>query len=186
MFLEKEWIVMLYSNLDVTLRASFKSSVKRTIEFLLKATDYKSVKENISVVTSDFVHEVVIELMRIRDFQKWGDTDFEIDDEDMKVLILEIESEIRKRKPTEKQLSYYYGLLQELKLEEKVSDDYFVFMKRLSELIELSRSQKPATPKQIQTIKKLWKNTFGEELEVADNLSQQKIQGLFNIVNNAH
>ncbi|OUB54395.1 hypothetical protein BK716_09490 [Bacillus thuringiensis serovar higo] len=45
------------------------------------------------------------------------------------------------------------------------------------------RASQPATVKQIHTIKKVWRKTFREELELSEDVTQGEVQQLFNQAN---
>lgn len=102
--------VMVYSELETNIKKSFKLSIRNTINEILEENEYKEVEENVSVVDDTFVVNVVRGMMDKRSFQKWGKVNFEIEDDEMKVLVGEIETNMRKKKPTQKQLEYYRGI----------------------------------------------------------------------------
>lgn len=176
--------VMVYSELDTNTKKSFKLSIRNTINEILEENEYKEVEENVSVVNDTFVVNVVRELMDKRSFQKWGKVNFEIEDDEMKVLVGEIETNMRKKKPTQKQLEYYTSLLEQLELGGNVTTDYFFFQKNMKRMKEMLEERTPATEKQKVTIQKLWKKKFGEELEMHDHITKREITTLFEIVNN--
>lgn len=172
-----------FHELDTNIKKSFKLSVRNTMHDIINETNYKQVDDS-SVVDTTFVNLVVEGLEERKSFQKWGEIPFEIADEDMKTLIHETEVKMRKKKTTDKQKEYYTDLVDQLQLEEEVPTDYFLFQKRLNEMKKMLEETTPATPKQIETIKKLWEKIFKEELELKDNVSKKEISMYFEIVDN--
>ncbi|PEO39960.1 hypothetical protein [Bacillus wiedmannii] len=49
--------------------------------------------------------------------------------------------------------------------------------------LEAASKVKPATVKQIETIKKVWMTKFGEELELSEDITESEVQELFHKVN---
>lgn len=176
--------VMVYSELETTIKKSFKISIRNTVNEILEENEYREVEENVSIVSDTFVIEVVRGMKDKRSFQKWGKVNFEIEDNEMKVLVEEIETNMRKKKPTQKQLEYYTSLLDQLELGENVTRDYFFFQKNMKRMKEMLEERTPATEKQKVTIQKLWKKKFGKELEMNEHITKREITTLFEIVNN--
>ncbi|GAB6742473.1 hypothetical protein bcgnr5412_55560 [Bacillus cereus] len=175
---------MVYSELETTIKKSFKISIRNTVNEILEENEYREVEENVSIVSDTFVIEVVRGMKDKRSFQKWGKVNFEIEDNEMKVLVEEIETNMRKKKPTQKQLEYYTSLLDQLELGENVTRDYFFFQKNMKRMKEMLEERTPATEKQKVTIQKLWKKKFGKELEMNEHITKREITTLFEIVNN--
>ncbi|HDT6579236.1 TPA: hypothetical protein QFT23_005520 [Bacillus cereus] len=181
---------MLYKDLDVTMKKSFLASLRKTFTTFLEATQYGFVEEGVSFVTDAFVQQVVEDLQEKRSFQKWAQVDFEVSDEEMKDLLLQVEQSMRVKRCTPKQRSFYMNLVEDLELEERIPSDYLYMKRRLAEMqamkaaqVEAERKVKPATEKQIKTIKRVWLQTFGEELELADDVTQSEVQELFDKAN---
>ncbi|HFJ9286970.1 TPA: hypothetical protein ACGW44_004945 [Bacillus toyonensis] len=125
-------------------------------------------------------------LQEKRSFQKWAQVDFEVPDEEMKDLLLQMEQSMRMKRCTPKQRSFYMNLVKDLELEERILSDYLYMKRRLAEMqamkaaqVEAERKVKQATEKQIETIKRVWLQTFGEELELTKDVTQSEIQELF-------
>ena len=175
---------MEYNELDTNIKKSFKLSIRNMVNEILEENEYREVEENVSIVSDTFVVEVVRGMMDKRSFQKWGKVNFEIDDNEMKIVIKEIETNMRKKKPTQKQLNYYFNLLDQLEFGEDVTNDYFFFQRNMKKMKEMLEGKTPATEKQKATIQKLWKKKFGEELEMNENITKKEVTTLFEIVNN--
>ncbi|MED1305626.1 hypothetical protein BK704_16290 [[Bacillus thuringiensis] serovar konkukian] len=180
---------MLYTDIDACLQRSFLASVRKTVTDFLEDAHYAFVEEGKSFITDRFVQRVVEDLHEKRSFQKWAQVEFEVPDEMMKDLLLKIERSMRVKKCTSKQKTFFMNLVKDLGLDEDISDDYLYMKRRLTEMHEMKKEKrneemnvKRATIKQIETIKNLWKNTFGEELEIDENISQREVQDLFNKV----
>lgn len=91
------------------------------------------------------------------------------------------ESEIRKlqrKKPTTKQTNLFMNLCERLSIDESIPDNYLLLSKKLADYSQKAHNLKPATEKQITTIKRLWKNYFSEELDFK-NATQKDIQKYF-------
>jgi len=181
---------MLYKDLDATMQQSFLASIRKTFTTFLEAEQFVFVEEGISFITDDFVQRVVEDLQEKRSFQKWAQVDFEIADEEMKALLLQLESAMRVKRCTPRQQVFYMSLLEDLGLEESIPSDYLYMQRRLAEMeamkakqVEAERKVKPVTVKQIKTLKRVWKNTFGEELELAEDVTQSEVQVLFHKAN---
>ncbi|GAB6687269.1 hypothetical protein [Bacillus cereus] len=175
---------MEYNELDTNIKKSFKLSIRNMVNEILEENEYREVEENVSIVSDTFVVEVVRGMMDKRSFQKWGKVNFTIEDNEMKVLVGEIETNMRKKKPSQKQLEYYTSLLDQLELGENVTSDYFFFQNNMKRMKEMLEGKTPATEKQKATIQKLWKKKFGEELEMNENITKKEVTTLFEIVNN--
>ncbi|MGQ3740887.1 hypothetical protein [Bacillus sp. Fil] len=183
---------MIYKDLDTTVQQSFLASMRKTFTTFLEAEQFGFVEEGVSFVTDVFVQRVVEDLQEKRSFQKWAQVDFEVPDEEMKDLLLQMEQSMRVKRCTPKQCSFYMNLVGDLGVEESIPSDYLYMKRRLAEMeamkakqVEAERKVKPATAKQIKTLKRVWKNTFGEELELelADDITQSEVQELFNEAN---
>lgn len=171
---------MKYEQLESNVKKSFMTSVRKSVEDLIRETEYEGVEQPI---TDDaFVQKVVDDLMAKRGFQKWGEIEFEIDDEDMKVMIEKIETKMRKKKKSEKQLNYYNDMLISLAIKEEVPNDYLLFQKRMIELKEMCEEREPVPQSQLKEIKKLWEKLFGEELKVGESVSKGEFAHYFNII----
>ncbi|MCQ6306721.1 hypothetical protein [Bacillus cereus] len=181
---------MLYKDLDATMQKSFLASLRKTFITFLEAEQYGFVEEGVSFVTDAFVQRVVEDLQEKRSFQKWVQVDFEVPDDEMKDLLLQMEQSMRVKRCTLKQRSFYRNLVEDLELEERIPSDYLYMKRRLAEMqamkaaqVEAERKVKPATEKQIKTIKRVWLQTFGKELELADDVTQSEVQELFHKAN---
>ncbi|MCQ6288592.1 hypothetical protein [Bacillus cereus] len=182
---------MLYKDLDATMKKSFLASLRKTFITFLEDEHYVFVEEGVSFVTDAFVQRVVEDLQEKRSFQKWAQVDFEVPDDEMKDLLLQMEQSMRVKRCTLKQRSFYMNLVEDLGLEECIPSDYLYMKRRLAERqamkavqVEAERKVKPATEKQIETITRVWLQTFGEELELAEDVTQSEVQELFHKVNN--
>lgn len=180
--------VLLSTALDATLHKRFLASVRNTVITFLEAEQYGFVTEGVSFVTDVFVQTVVEDLQEKRSFQKWAQVDFEVPDDEMKDLLLQMEQSMRVKSCTPKQRSFYMNLVEEL--EERIPSDYLYMKRRLAEMqamkaaqVEAERKVKPATEKQIKTIKRVWLQTFGEKLELAEDVTQSEVQELFDKAN---
>lgn len=171
---------MKYEQLESNVKKSFMTSVRKSVEDLIKENDYEKVEQPI---TDDiFVQRVVDDLMGKRSFQKWGKVEFEIDDDDMKVMIEKIETKMRKKKISEKQLKYYEDMLVCLEIEEETPNDYLLFQKRMIELKEMCKDLEPAPKEQLEEIKKLWEKLFGEELKLGEFVSKGELAHYFEMI----
>ncbi len=171
---------MKYEQLESNVKKSFMTSVRKSVEDLIRETEYEGVEQ--SVTDEKFVRKVVDDLMAKRGFQKWGKIEFEIDDEDMKVMIEGIEMKMRKKKKSEKQLKYYNDMLDCLEIEEEIPNDYLLFQKRMIELKEMCKDLEPVSEAQLKEIKKLWEKFFGEELKTGESVSKGEFAHYFNII----
>ncbi|EOQ05349.1 hypothetical protein [Bacillus cereus] len=181
---------MLYKDLDATIKKSFLASILKTFTTFLEAAQFGFVEEGVSFITDDFVHRVVEDLQEKRSFQKWAQVDFEVPDEEMKALLLQLESAMRVKRCTPRQQVFYMSLVEDLGLEESIPSDYLYMKRRLAEMqgvkkakLEAASKVKPATEKQIETIKRVWLQTFGEELELFEDITQSEVQELFHKAN---
>jgi len=181
---------MLYKDLDATIKKSFLASIRKTFITFLEDDQFGFVEEGVSVVTDAFIQRVVEDLQDKRSFQKWAQVDFEVPDEEMKDLLLQMEQSMRVKRCTPKQRSFYMNLVEDLELEERIPSDYLYMKRRLAEMqvmkaaqVEAERKVKPATAKQKETIKRVWLQTFGEELELAEDVTQSEVQELFHKAN---
>ncbi|MDA1802814.1 hypothetical protein [Bacillus cereus group sp. BY6-1LC] len=171
---------MKYEQLESNVKKSFATSVRNSVEDLIRENDYEGVEKPIT--DEGFVQKVVDDLMAKRGFQKWGKIEFEIDDEDMKVMIEKIETKMRKKKISEKQLKYYNDMLISLAIEEEMPTDYLLFQKRMIELKEMCEEREPVSESQLKEIKKLWEKFFGEELKTGESVSKGEFNHYFNII----
>ncbi|MCU4954497.1 hypothetical protein OCD81_27870 [Bacillus paranthracis] len=171
---------MKYEQLESNVKKSFVTSVRNSVEELIEENDYVGVEQTIT--DDSFVRKVVDDLMAKRSFQKWGKIEFEIDDEDMKIMIEGIERKIRKKKKSEKQIKYYNDMLGCLEIEEEIPNDYLLFQKRMVELKEMCKDREPVSEEQLKEIKKLWKKFFGEELKTGESVSKGEFAHYFNII----
>ncbi|MGM2611487.1 hypothetical protein [Bacillus cereus group sp. BceL008] len=171
---------MNYEQLESNVKKSFATSVRKSVEDLIREIDYEGVEQPIT--DEGFVRKVVDDLMAKRGFQKWGKIEFEIDDEDMKVMIEKIETKMRKRKINEKQIKYYDDMLISLAIEEEMPTDYLLFQKRMIELKEMCEEREPVSEAQLKEIKKLWEKFFGEELKTGESVSKREFNHYFNII----
>ncbi|PEF67190.1 hypothetical protein [Bacillus cereus] len=179
---------MFYKGLDATLQKSFLASIRKTFITFLEDEQYGFVEEGVLFVTDGFVQRVVEDLQEKRSFQKWAQVDFEVPDKEMKDLLLQMEQSMRVKRCMSKQRSFYMNLVEDLGLEECIPSDYLYMQRRLAEMqamkavqVEAARKVKPATEKQIETIKRVGLQTFGEKL--AEDVTQSEVQELFHKAN---
>lgn len=171
---------MKYEQLESNVKKSFMISVRKSVEDLIREAEYEGVERTIT--DEKFVRKVVGDLMAKRGFQKWGKIEFEIDDEDMKVMIEEIEKKMRKKKKSEKQLKYYNDMLINLAIKEEVPNDYLLFQKRILELKEMCVEREPAPEEQLKELRMLWEKFFGEELKTGESVTKGEFAHYFNVI----
>ncbi|SDM42192.1 hypothetical protein [Bacillus sp. OK048] len=96
------------------------------------------------------------------------------------------ESEIKrlqKKKPSEKQIGLFLNLCERLSIVESIPDNYLLLSKKIADYSQKTFDLKPATEKQITTIKRLWKTYFNENIDLT-NATQTDIQKYFKEIEN--
>jgi hypothetical protein len=90
---------------------------------------------------------------------------------------------LQKKKPTEKQIGLLLKLCAQLSIDEGVPDNYLLLAKKIADYSQKGYELKPATEKQITTVKRLWKTFFNEDIDLA-NATQIDIQKYFQEIEN--
>lgn len=85
---------------------------------------------------------------------------------------------LQKKKPSEKQVSLFQNFCEQLSIDESIPDNYLLLSKKIDEYSQKAHNLKPATEKQIATIKRLWQNYFNEDIDLT-NATQLDIQKYF-------
>jgi hypothetical protein len=167
---------MKYSELDSNVKKSFNRTMTNSIDDLLSERDYV-----FDTVDNEFVL-LVVEDMKWKTkagFQQWAKVEFDIDDDEMTNLVVSKVEALRKRKPTLKQIGYFNGMCSQLGKDLSVPGDFIVFQQMIRELKNEYNYAGPATETQKKSIKQLWINTFGEELDLDSGITRGEIQSLF-------
>ncbi|MGM2776257.1 hypothetical protein [Bacillus cereus group sp. Bce015] len=172
---------MKFEEITPKTRQSYLASIKDVMEGLLYDRNFEGVEE--SIVTDAFIQQVVEGLEKESSSRLWVEVDFEITDEEMKQLVIAREKKMRNVKISRKQYLYFLNMINELGIEEEIELDYLLFQKRMTELIELHKEIKPATEKQIATVKRLWEEKFGEEIILSENVTMGEISRCFATLN---
>lgn len=172
---------MKFEEITPKTRQSFLASIKDVMEDLLNDRNFEGVEE--SIVTIEFVQQVVKRLEKERSSRLWGKVDFEIEDEEILELIFAREKKMRNVKISSKQYLYFINMINELGIEEEIELDYLLFQKRMGELVKMHKEIKPATAKQIETVKRLWEEKFGEEIILSENVTMGEISRCFDTIN---
>lgn len=90
---------------------------------------------------------------------------------------------LQKKKPSEKQVSLFQNFCEQLSIDESIPDNYLLLSKKIAEYSQKAHNLKPATEKQIATIKRLWQNYFNEDIDLT-NATQLDIQKYFKEIEN--
>ena len=174
---------MVLTNLEHSLKQGFLTDLRGIVRTLLQDMEYVVVEEEGSFITEEFVQQVIVYLKKKRFFQKWIEVDFSV--VELAELLQQMEQSMRRRKSTLRQRNYFNSLLYDLGLQEDIPKDYLCIKKRLLQLEHLKEQQKDAqsqvavSMQQIKLLKMTWKETFGRELEIPENMQQKELKELY-------
>ncbi|MCC3688862.1 hypothetical protein LLR47_27220 [Bacillus cereus] len=174
---------MVLTNLEHSLKQGFLTDLRGIVRTLLQDMEYVVVEEEGSFITDEFVQQVIVYLEKKRFFQKWIEVDFSV--VELAELLQQMEQSMRRRKSTLRQRNYFNSLLYDLGLREDIPKDYLCIKKRLLQLEHLKEQQKDAqsqvavSMQQIKLLKMTWKETFGRELEIPENMQQKELKELY-------
>lgn len=132
--LEREINYMLYSESSSSIQQYFRSDLFKILHTYLEKVQYTIVDKNTLFVTDNFIQIFIGYLQETALFSKWKQLDFKISFTDLKILLQEIEKNMRKRNSTLKNKNYFYSLLRDLRLQEEIPQDFLCMKKRLLEL----------------------------------------------------
>lgn len=172
---------MNYEGLSKAGKMSFQKTLENYLHDLFLKTQYEIARTEF--LDEAFLWNLMNHLFNVRmsndSFQKWAEEGLKLEENELKTLVFEKVQKMRKKKPTEKQISYYKNLASSMGSEPTIPEDYLLFQANLLLFKEQSKEIRPATEKQIHAIKKLWVNTFGEFLVVDHELTHNEVQMLF-------
>lgn len=67
---------MVFTDLERPLQQGFLTDIRGIVRTLLQDMDYVVVEEDKSIITDEFVEQVIVYLEKTRFFQKWIEVDF--------------------------------------------------------------------------------------------------------------
>ncbi|HDX9701712.1 TPA: hypothetical protein ROY42_005635 [Bacillus thuringiensis] len=169
---------MKYIDLDTSFKRSFLKSIDKAIDRQLYVYE---VDVEIDFVNMDFVRKVNSRLEQVSNV-KWKSVSFDFTEGELLLLVQRNVDSKRKRKKTDKQISYYKDMARALGENDEVPDDFLVFKKKLELLMERYNVEGPATEKQIEMLKTQWLEVFDEELIVCDGFTRKGVDDFFKLL----
>ena len=168
---------MNYADLGKSEKLSFQKTVANFLDEHI--SDLTEQELQLPIVTDQLVVEMVDYFKEIAGFQKWAQAKLEVTFELVKEIAVKKEVSMRKKKPSEKQVDYFQSLVKNMNENIDIPSDYLLFQYRLDELSKKYQELGPATEKQIVAVQKAWKNTFGVDLQLKENVTRGEITDYF-------
>ncbi|MBU8908103.1 hypothetical protein [Desertibacillus haloalkaliphilus] len=174
----------MFSDLPKKIQTSFKTTTTNALINWLDDHYYELSDISIERLTNELVEGYI---PRYSYRYKWGDVgEFEVEPKLMEELVLGSINRHRKKKISTKQMEFYRRLCRSLGVDEVSFSDYIDFSQQLCALKNRYdkeiRPYEPATDNQLRTVKRLWKDKYGEELEDKE-YNRKEISQLFKRIN---
>ncbi|UGB30687.1 hypothetical protein [Metabacillus sp. B2-18] len=170
---------------------SNSKKIKQSFNRWLNGNLYRYLQENhypfitFEEMTDDFfkmLHDVIKKVSKSED-TIWVKSNYDPTPIELKKSIESEMKKLQRKKPSEKQIGLFLKLCEQLSIDESIPDNYLLLSKKLADYSQKAYNLKPATEKQITTIKRLWKNYFNEDIELT-NATQIDIQKYFKEIEN--
>ncbi|MEI4618229.1 hypothetical protein [Bacillus cereus] len=122
----------LYKELPAVIQRSLRVSLQEFMVVHLEKMEYGLVSPGVSMVDTALVADVIVSIgtTRFLGKKRWTKVDFELPGEDLLRLLRELEYELRRKKPTKKEVEEYKQVLRVLGREEELPLDYWLFKRR--------------------------------------------------------
>lgn len=171
--IEKEQITNLRKVKD-----SFKRWLNGYLYRYLRENDYPFVTSE--EMTDEFFRELHDKIIKVSKYEDtiWVKAKYIPTTEDLKKSTESEMKKLQKKKHSEKQVNLYLTLCERLSLDENIPENYLLLSKKIGDYSQKANDLKPATEKQISTIKRLWDKYFNETVDLT-NATQVDIKKYF-------
>ncbi|MGG1689441.1 hypothetical protein ABDH65_05245 [Heyndrickxia ginsengihumi] len=157
---------------------SFKRWLNKYLYQYLRENDYPFVTTE--EIPDEFFKELHDKIKKVSEYEDtiWVKAKYVPTTEDLKKSTESEMKKLQKKKPSEKQVNLYLTLCERLSLDENIPDNYLLLSKKIGDYSQKANDLKPATEKQISTIKRLWEKYFNETVDLT-NATQIDIKKYF-------
>lgn len=183
MFNGKGLLEMSYQSLDRKSKMSFQKILQYYLEEFLESNHYEAAK--VDFVTDLFIGKLRAEIIEGLDgdglyrYTNWAMTGYRPEKGELKTLMQQKVANARKKKLTEKQITYFHSLTKVCNVDQPLPDDALIFSYEINRLKHEASKVEPATEKQKKALRKLWSTVVDEIVEIKDDLTKHEAHELF-------